>query len=175
MTRLAGPNPTHLSEATAELLTLASDSDGEPLLTVAVLAHNPPLLGPFLGWAAALALEGSLPKRVHELLALRTAVRCGSEFEFREHAGYAAAAGLTAVEIERTRVGPDAEGWNEMERLLMRAADELHDSNTMGADTWVALARDYDATALVEILYVVGQYTMLSMVANAVEGDKSAP
>jgi hypothetical protein len=41
---------------------------------------------------------------------------------------------------------------------------------TIRADTWAALAVDHGPDALVEILYVVGQYTMLSMVANAVEG-----
>ena len=33
--------------------------------------------------------------------------------------------------------------------------------------TWAELGAHYDAPALVEILFVVGQYTMLSMVANA--------
>ena len=34
-------------------------------------------------------------------------------------------------------------------------------------ETWALLAKHYDPPALVEILFVVGQYTMLSMVANA--------
>jgi alkylhydroperoxidase family enzyme len=36
-------------------------------------------------------------------------------------------------------------------------------------DVAALLARHYDPPALVELLYVVGQYTMLSMVANAAE------
>ena len=53
------------------------------------------------------------------------------------------------------------------ERALLSAADELHDERDVGDATWVALAEHFDAPALVEILFVVGQYTMLSMVANA--------
>jgi 4-carboxymuconolactone decarboxylase len=170
MTRLAPPDPERLDASTAELLALASDADGNPLLTVAVLAHRPPLLGPFLGWAAALALEGTLPKRDHELLALRTALRCNSGFEWREHVEYAKAAGLSDDEIARIRDGADADGWDERDRVLLRAADELHDRHTVGADTWAALASHHQSDAIVEILYVVGQYTMLSMVANAIEG-----
>ena len=41
---------------------------------MAVLARQPDLLSPFLGWAAALALNGVLSHRDHELLALRVAV-----------------------------------------------------------------------------------------------------
>ena len=170
MSRVPPPDPAQLPSSTADLLALASDPHGTPLLTIAVLAHHPPLVAPFLEWSAALALGGTLPKRDHELLALRTALRCGSEFEFREHVAYALASGLTAAEIERVRAGPDAKGWNERERALLCAADELHDRYTVGADTWSALSLDHGPAALVEILYVVGQYTMLSMVANAVEG-----
>ena len=32
--------------------------------------------------------------------------------------------------------------------------------------TWAVLAGHYDEAQLVEIVYIVGQYTMLSMVAN---------
>jgi alkylhydroperoxidase family enzyme len=170
MTRLPPPDADRLDASTSELLALASDAEGNPLLTVAALAHRPPLLGPFLGWAAALALEGTLPRRDHELLALRTALRCNSEFEWREHVEYATTAGLGPDEIARIHDGADADGWDGRDRALLRAADELHDRHTLGADTWAALAVYHQPDSIVEILYVVGQYTMLSMVANAIEG-----
>ncbi len=170
MTRLPPPDPSALPSETADLLALASDADGRPILTIGVLAHNPALVGPFLGWAAALVLQGTLSKRDHELLALRIAMDCASDFEWDEHAGYAARAGLTAAEIARVRVGAGADGWDEHDRALLRAADELHADSTISGSTWEALAADHPADELVEILYVVGQYTMLSMVANVVAG-----
>ena len=48
----------------------------------------------------------------------------------------------------------------------MRAADQLHTGCDIDDDTWAVLAAHYDAPQLVEIVYIVGQYTMLSMVAN---------
>ena len=45
--------------------------------------------------------------------------------------------------------------------------DELTATFDVTDETWAALAAHYAAPKLVEILYVVGQYTMLSMVANA--------
>ena len=71
---------------------------------MSVLARQPDLLAPFLGWAAALALNGVVPKRDHEIVALRVAWNCRSEFEWGEHAEYARAAGLTDDEIAADRL-----------------------------------------------------------------------
>ena len=101
--RLPPPLPQDIRPDIAELMSLAVDPDGKPLGTIAVLAHAPDLVGPFLSWSAALALTGSMPKRDHELVALRVAHRCNSEFEFVEHAGYALNAAITPGEIERIR------------------------------------------------------------------------
>jgi alkylhydroperoxidase family enzyme len=134
---------------------------------MAVLARRPELLSPFLGWAAALALQGVLPHRDHELLALRVAANCRSEFEWVEHAEYARAAGLTDDEITLVGQPVDDGAWTASERALLLAADELNATFDVCEETWSALAEHYDAAALVEVLFVVGQYTMLSMVANA--------
>jgi alkylhydroperoxidase family enzyme len=134
---------------------------------MAVLARQPDLLAPFLSWAAALALHGVLPHRDHELLALRVAANCGSAFEWAEHAEYARSAGLTDDEIARVAGDAGDSRWTDPERALLRAADELGAGCDVADATWEALAAHYPAPALVEILFVVGQYTMLSMVANA--------
>jgi alkylhydroperoxidase family enzyme len=138
-----------------------------PLTVLTVLAHEPRLLGPFLGWASALALEGELPRRDHELLALRAAWNCRSPFEWGHHVTYARAAGIDDREIERIVAGPDAPGWTDVEAALLRAADELHRDATIHDGTWAELAGHYEPAALVEISLVVGQYTMLSMLTNA--------
>jgi alkylhydroperoxidase family enzyme len=52
------------------------------------------------------------------------------------------------------------------EQLLLRAADELHATHRFTDVTWAALRAEYDEAQLVEIPFLVGQYTMLSMVAE---------
>jgi 4-carboxymuconolactone decarboxylase len=164
-TRIPVPAPSELRADVAELLPLIAPPGREPARTMAVLARQPALLTPFLGWAAALALEGVLPKREHELLALRVARNCGSDFEWGEHVEYARSAGLTDAEI--AAVARDDGVWNVTEASLLRAADELHADSNVSDATWRELAAAFDPPALVEILFVVGQYTMLSLVANA--------
>jgi len=165
--RIPVPRPDELRDDVAQLLPLIAPPGREPARTMAVLARQPDLLGPFLSWAAALALHGVLPHREHELLALRVAANCGSEFEWVEHVEYARDARLSDVEIEAVREEGSAGRWTPVEAALLRAADELHASTDVTDATWSVLAGNYGAGALVEILFVVGQYTMLSMVANA--------
>ena len=52
------------------------------------------------------------------------------------------------------------------EDALLRVADELQAAYNAADETWDVLAAHYDISQLVEIIFVVGQYTMLSMVAN---------
>jgi alkylhydroperoxidase family enzyme len=160
------PDGSELRDDVAALLPLIAPAGREPARTMAVLARQPDLLAPFLGWAAALALQGVLAHRDHELLALRAAWRCGSDFEWAEHVEYARAAGLDDVDISAV-AQTSLTAWAGRDAALLRAADELIASADVSDSTWRELAAHFDRPALVEILFVVGQYTMLSMVANA--------
>jgi 4-carboxymuconolactone decarboxylase len=153
------------ARARLELLSRAGWDHHTPNMLRAI-ANHPRLLEPFLGFAAALA-RGELPRRESELLALRAAWNCRSEFEWGHHVLYARAAGLSDAEIAAIPTGPDEPRWSEADRALLRAADELHAHQSLGDATWTALASRWNAAQLVEIAFVVGQYTMLSMVAGA--------
>jgi alkylhydroperoxidase family enzyme len=140
----------------------------KPLHILTVMAHHPTFLGPFIEWATALAQHGLLTRREQEILALRVALNCRSEFEWGHHVVYARAAGMTEADIDRVVAGADASGWSESEQALVRAADELTSPVfDLGDETWALLRSHYDDARLAEIPFVVGQYTMLSMFANS--------
>jgi alkylhydroperoxidase family enzyme len=174
VTRIPVPGPGELRADAEQLVAAIAPPGREPAQTMAVLARQPDLLAPFLGWAAALALNGVLPKRDHEILALRVASNCNSGFEWVEHVEYARNAGLSDIEIEAIPEAIENGRWTEAEQALLRAADELHESDDVTDATWTVLAQHYEPPQLVEILFVVGQYTMLSMVANAAGLDEQS-
>jgi alkylhydroperoxidase family enzyme len=167
MNRVPIPRPDELRADVRELLPLTAKPGREPARTMSLLARQPDLLAPFLGWAAALALNGVVPKREHEIVALRVAWNCRSEFEWGEHAEYARAAGLTDLEIIAIAASVDDHTWTDDEVALLCAADELCADFSVSDATWRALASHFDAGQLVEIVMIAGQYTMLSMLANA--------
>ena len=139
--------------------------------TIRLLAHRPAMFRSFLAWAKVLAREGALPRRDHEILALRASLNCRSSFEWGEHLEFAERAGLSAPELEALVEGATAPVWQPHEAALIEAADQLHTGFEISDETWAALAAHYDEPQLVELVYVVGQYTMLSMVANGLHID----
>ncbi len=130
------------------------------------LAYHPKLMKPFLGFATAIAQQGVLTRRDSELLALRAAWNSQSDFEWGHHVKYAQVAGLSDAEIARVAAGPEASGWSAADRDLLLAADQLHVRQQVDDAVWQRLVSRYDPAQLVELPFVVGQYTMLSMVAN---------
>lgn len=151
----------------APVAALEGRQAGGPLQILCTIAHHPRLLEPFLGFAATLAARGVLPRRESELLALRAAWNCRSAFEWGHHVIYARAAGFEPAEIARVAEGPGAQGWSDRERLLLEAADELHAAQDVSDATWKRLRECFEDAQLVEIPFVVGIYTMLSMLARS--------
>ena len=149
----------------------AMEGDGKQssgtLNILRTIAHHPGLLGPFLGFASALALQGTISRRDHELLALRAVWNCRSAFEWGHHVVFARAAGLSDDEIARVPAGPEHAAWSARDRLLLTAADELHTAHDLSQRTWAELRERLSDAQLVELPFIVGNYTMLSMVANA--------
>jgi alkylhydroperoxidase family enzyme len=148
-------------------LVEAQDAPAKPLPILTVIAHHPTLLGPFIEYTGTIAMRGVLSRRDSELLALRTSWNCRSEFEWGHHVHYARAAGISEEEMARLALPTPDGRWSARERALLAAADELHATQHVRDATWAALAREYSEAQLVEIPFVVGQYTMLSMVAES--------
>ncbi len=139
--------------------------EGAPRI-LGTVAKHPHLLEPMLKFSSALA-AGVLPRRASEILALRAAWNCRSDFEWGHHTRYGLDAGLTQAEVDRLAGGAPDAGWNESDAALVRGADELHAEQDIRDETWARLSEDWDEAQLVEIPFIVGQYTMLSMVAKA--------
>ena len=108
----------------------------------------------------------TIPLRDKELLILRTAWLSRGDFVWGRHAITGKKAGLTDEEISRIPQGPDAK-WSSFDAVLLRAADELHKSRFVTDATWSALAQRYTGNQLVEVVLIVGNYTMLTMFQNS--------
>jgi alkylhydroperoxidase family enzyme len=141
---------------------------GAPPNIFLTLARHRRLFRPWLRFAGRLMPGGKLPRDESELLILRVAHNCGSEYEWTQHERIALTAGLSAEEVERVRSGPDAAGWSERRTLLLRAADELHSEARCVSDgTWAGLSAELSDTRMLEVCLLVGHYEMLAMTLNS--------
>lgn len=156
-------------ERTAKLLESLRRPGGEELRIFATLAHHPKLLNRWSAFAGKLLYGGRLPARDREVLVLRTGWLCRAEYEWGQHVLIGRAAGLTDDDVERIAGPLDAEGWPEGDRLLARAADELHHDALLSDATWAALAERYDVQQLIEVCMVVGQYHLVAFTLNSLQ------
>ncbi|SMQ21250.1 Alkylhydroperoxidase family enzyme, contains CxxC motif [Streptomyces sp. Ag82_O1-12] len=153
---------------TRELLAVAPHDPGGGVPNIfTTLVRHPDLYEQFLPFGGQLLGSGRLPGDVRELLILCTAWNTGSRYEWGRHLPLARAEGVTDAEIDRIGEGPEGPGWTDLQRHLIRAADELHRDATMSDATWEGLAEHFDEAGLIEIAMLVGQYHMVAFFLNA--------
>ena len=140
---------------------------GRVLNIFRTLAHAPKALTAFLGWGSyILSRRNALSERDRELVILRTGYNCRSGYEWTQHKRIGLDCGLTADEIERIKAGPDAAGWTDIDRAMLRATDELTADHFVTDATWAALAPLGDKGRM-DLVMTVGQYTQVSMMLNS--------
>ena len=111
---------------------------------------------------------GLLPRRDSELVILRVAHNCGSEYERVQHEVLGARAGLSSAEIAAAGEGPGAPALDARQALLLRVTDELHATRDLGDATWEQLSAELpDPRERLELCLLVGHYEMLAMTLNA--------
>lgn len=114
-----------------------------------------------------LSATSTLTPRDKELAILRTAALCNADYDWGHHVPAGERAGLTSEEIARIAVGPDAQGWNDADRTLLEAVDELHRDQFIQDTTWKALSQRLSEKQLMDLVFTVGQYTLVSMFVNS--------
>ncbi|MFC9995160.1 nitroreductase family deazaflavin-dependent oxidoreductase [Nocardia sp. NPDC127526] len=124
----------------------------------------------FFGYAplGLRVVPGSKLTRVDcELATLRTAWDVGARYEWHHHVFAARFSGISVATVERVAAGPDAPGWTEQQRLLLRAVDELHADRMIGDETWNGLSRYLSEAQLADLCMLVGHYEMLAMLLKS--------
>ncbi|MDB5723553.1 MAG: carboxymuconolactone decarboxylase [Novosphingobium sp.] len=108
-----------------------------------------------------------LPPRDRKLAILRTGWLCQAPYEFGEHVAQAKRMGFTAEEIEAIVVGSKAPSWDDHERAILSAVEELHANAMVGDATWTQLAGRFDDHQMFELLVLIGQFTATAYFQNA--------
>jgi 4-carboxymuconolactone decarboxylase len=131
------------------------------------LARNWKLFDDWQRFGGRLLSRGTLSAEDRELVILRTAYLCRSPYEWGHHVEIGRAAGLSAELVARVSTGPEADGWDERQAALLRAADECHAGNRITDETWAVLAKSYDEPKLIELVMLIGQYHLVAFTLNS--------
>ena len=164
--RIQPTDDSDWNEDSRPLLEAVQRNSGRVLNVFRTVARHPKLLKRWTVFATHVLNGSTLPPRERELVILRTGFLCGSGYEWAQHATIARQAGLTDDEIDRIADGPDRESWSDGDSLLLAATDQLVSDKFIDQPTWDALAHRWNEQQLMDLVFAVGQYTLVSMALN---------
>jgi len=174
--RIAPLDPPYAPDVSAALVKWMPPSSGvEPLGLFRTLVKHSVLSDRMRPLGSALLGRGLLAARVRELLILRTCARCGAEYEWGVHAtAFSATAGLDPENVGASarRSPGQLVDKADPDSLVMRLADELHDTATVSDALWAELAARWSEAELLEMIAVVGFYHLVSFTVNAARVER---
>jgi alkylhydroperoxidase family enzyme len=177
--RVAPLDESECDEDQREVLDRAR-AGGKVLNIFLTLVRHPKLLKRWMVFGNHVLHKSALDPREREILILRIGWLCRSEYEWSQHVAIGKACGLDDQDLARIQQGPDAEGLAPFDALLLRATDELHADAMIHEATWGRLAERYDTRQLMDLIFTVGQYNLVSMALNTLgvpleEGLRGVP
>jgi 4-carboxymuconolactone decarboxylase len=164
--RLAPLPPAEWDAEAAELM-LRLKRDGMVFNIFQTLARHPGLLRRWTVFAGHVLQKSTLPPRDREIVILRMGWLCRAGYEWGHHVAIGQEAGLSRNEIMRIAEGPASPGWDPFEATLLEAVDELEQDSFISDRTWTLLAGRYTPQQLLDLVFTIGQYRLVSMVLNS--------
>jgi len=131
------------------------------------LAHHPQAALAYYNFGKHVMVNSTLPLRPRELVTLRSAWLLKGDYEWHYHVGYALNLGMSLDEIAAVGTGPDAGNWNEEDRAVLRATDEFINGARIADATWETLGKFFSRHQIIDLLFTIGNYVMLTGVLNS--------
>lgn len=133
----------------------------------------------FTGWMVAgdAALSSPvLPRRLRELIVLRTAYLMDCAYELGQHRDVAQTAGLDSATIDAITSESDWQTgqFDETELAVLRLTTELVTTRHVAAPLFDQVHTALGSEATVEALMVIGRYAGLALMLNALDVDLDA-
>ncbi len=154
--------------------TIASGPRGGVRGPLAVWLRRPKLAQWAQGLGEYCRYNSSLEKRFSELAILATARLWGSEYEWFAHEPQARAAGVPEAIIEAIRVNDTPKFHNEDDAVVYEVAVTLNRTRKIPDDLYQKALKILGEGKLVDLIGVLGYYTLISMTINAFEVEAPA-
>jgi alkylhydroperoxidase family enzyme len=112
--------------------------------------------------------DSALSLHDKELVILRVNWLCHDDWVWGQHVPIFLREGHSKEDVARIPRGPDAQGWNDNDRALLMAVEELHTTYFITDQTWSKLAVHYNTRQLLDLIFTVGNYHLNAMYTNSV-------
>jgi AhpD family alkylhydroperoxidase len=156
---MAALRPPNATQAVPE----RRDDRPKALNGLGTMARYPALARAYHTFNGHVLYATTLSARQRELLVLRVASLRHCRYEWAQHVVLARDVGLADEEIDRVAQGPEAPGWQGLDRAMLAAVDELVEGAKVSDATWSTLAAELDEHQLMDLVFTVGAYDVLAM------------
>ena len=130
------------------------------------LLNHQDLFKRWLVFANHVLFKSTIPAKEKEIAILRIGFLCKCEYEWAQHVVIARRVGLDDTIIEEIKKSGESSKLTELQRLIIRSVDELHEYSYISDETWSSLERHYSEIQLMDLVFTVGQYNLVSMALN---------
>lgn len=181
--RIKWPPKETWTDATREVQAFFGEpnswEEGSKTNVMNIMANHPPLGLAWSKFGVYFMTGHTLNTRQLEFVVLRVGKLANSPYEWHNHVGYAINAGITLEEIAAIRDFPEGPNtFTEEEAAILTACDELFAGNNITDQTWAALAKTLNQNQMMDLVLLIGNYTMTSWALNAfgvpIEGGADA-
>ncbi|MBT5680504.1 MAG: carboxymuconolactone decarboxylase family protein [Gammaproteobacteria bacterium] len=164
-------------DADAQALIAPIASRGRVLNIFRTLCNHSGLAKRWMVFANHILGKSTLDPKERELVILRIGFLCNAGYEWGQHVVIARQVGLTDEEILLAKSGPRSLGISTLYGLLLQATDELHGDAHIADATWQGLLEHYNTQQMMDLVFTVGQYNLVSMALNSfgVQLDDGVP
>jgi len=144
-----------------------NSGQAEPFNIFKTMVNHPDLARRWLVFGNHILGKSTLPPREREMLILRIGYLCQAGYEWGQHVVIGKRVGMTVADINACKSGPSTPGLSDADRLLLQATDELHSDAHISDATWAGLVEHFDTQQMMDLVFTVGQYNMVSMALNS--------
>ena len=140
-------------------------ADQNPVLWT--LAHHPRLADLFSALNIHLLSTTTLPLRERQIAIMRTAWLCEVRYMWSSHLRTSLRGGLEPELFEPLQVGASDPYFTELERIVIRATEDLVRDRLISAANWQALAAHWNNEQLLDFMFTVGAYVLMAGVMRS--------
>ncbi len=146
---------------------IAAGPRGAVVGPLKVWLHSPALADRAQKLGAYARYHSSLPPHLSELAILVTGSIWKADFEWYSHVGPAREAGIAEDIIEAIRTDAEPTFDDEQSRMVYKVSREMHETRQLSDETYVKAEAALGRQPLVDLIGILGYYTLISMTLNA--------
>lgn len=150
---------------------IAAGPRGAVVGPLKVWLRSPPLADRAQKLGAYARYHSSLPPHLSELAILVTGSIWKADFEWYSHIGPAREAGISDAVIEAIRRGDPPPLKDEPSQVVYEVATAMHRERQLSDSLYVKARAALGEVAMVDLIGILGYYTLISMTLNAFRVD----